>query len=174
MFAQRLLVLVVLASLIALVGLSYYVRSRPLIFLRRLLAVVVPVGVLTFVGLSSCDARYTDVSKEQDYAQWVGQKCVVLKGLRANGFTVDLRRKEVTHEVDVTAFPIAGPEITFTTPVPKGTTIVVKSVRKCWNCPFGRISYGIEMPEMPELLRYKVFARGDALAPAEARCTFGQ
>ena len=140
--------------------------------LKRLAILIVSASLLAFVGLSSCSARYTDISGEPAYAGWVGQRCVVVKGLRAHGFTLDLRRRDVTHEVDVTTLPgIGGPEITFTTPVPKGTTFVVRSVRKCWNCPFDRISYGIEIPDIPELVPHKVFARSEALALDEAQCT---
>jgi hypothetical protein len=171
MFVTRVLVIVVLLGIPVLVGLSYYVQSRALIFLRRLVVRTVLFGLVAVVGLGSCDARYSDVSREQDYAKWIGQRCVVLKGLRAHGFTLERHRNGVTHEVDVTTLPgIGGSEITFTTPMPKGTTIEVKSVRRCWNCPFGRTSYGIDVPDIPELRLYKVFARPEALAPEEARC----
>jgi hypothetical protein len=138
---------------------------------RRLTVTVGAIGLLTLLGLGSCDARYTDVSREPAHAGWVGQRCVVSKGLRAHGFTLDVGTKNVTHEVDVTMLPgISGPEITFTTPVPKGTTVIVTSVRECWNCPFGRVSYGVMIPEIPELAAHRVFARADALAPGEAQC----
>jgi len=87
------------------------------------------------------------------------QSCVVLKGLRAHGFTADLRHREVTYAVDVTTLPgIDGPELTFNTPVSKGTAFVVTSVRESWNCPFDRISYGVEIHDIPELAAHKVFA----------------
>ena len=115
-------------------------------------SVLIVAAGFAFVGLSSYQARYTDVSNEPEHAQWVGRRCAALKGLRAHGFTLDLRRRDVTHEVDITTLPgISGPEITFEIPVPKSSTLVVTSVRKCWNCPFGRISYGIEIPGTPEL-----------------------
>ena len=128
--------------------------------------------ILVIIWLSSCDARYTDVSGKPPYSERVGRQCVVLKGLRAHGFTLDLRRKDITHEVDVTTLPgIGGPEITFKIPLPKGTTFVVTSVRECLNCPDDRIEYGIEIRDFPELSAYKVFARSEVLGPQETQCT---
>ena len=126
---------------------------------------------ISFMVLSSCTAYYRDVSSERKHAKRVGQRCVVLKGLRAHGFTLDLRKRDVTHEVAVTTMPgIGGPEITFTAPVPKGTTLVVTSVRECWNCPFDRISYGIAIRDIPRLAPYMIYARAEALAPDEVEC----
>lgn len=147
--------------------------------LMRLSVATAKAGFLTFVGLflvfialSSCDARYRDVTGKPAHAALVGQRCIVLKGLLANGFTLDLRKKDITHEVDVTTLPgIEGPEITFKTHIPKGAAFVVTSVRECWNCPFDRISYGIEVRGFPELAAYKVFARSEVLAPQETQCT---
>jgi hypothetical protein len=97
---------------------------------------------------------------------------VVLKGLRAHGFTLALGQDEPTHEVDVTRLPgIGGPEITFTVPVPKGTAMLVTSVRECWNCPFDRIKYGVAIPAIPKLATEKVFVRADALTPSEVECS---
>ena len=146
--------------------------------LRRLAVSTAKAGRLTlvglilgFMGLSSCDARYTDVSDKPMHAERVGQQCVVLKGLRAHGFTLDLSKKDKTHAVTVTTLPgIGGPEITFKTPIPKGTTFVVTSVRECWNCPFDRIDYGVEIRDFPELSAYKVFAYSEVLGPQEAQC----
>jgi hypothetical protein len=46
--------------------------------------------------------------------------------LGAHGFTLDLRKRDVTAEVEVTTLPgFSGPEVTFTTSVPKGTTVIV-------------------------------------------------
>lgn len=171
MILQRLLVLVVLLGLPALALLSYFRPIRPLILIRRFVAVAFPLSVIGFLGMSACDARYTDVSNEEGHASWIGRRCVVVSGLFAYGFTTDPRRRDVTSEVDVTQYRIGGSELTFTAPVPKGTTILVTSVRKCWNCPFDRIGYGIEIPDIPELSRYKVFAREEALGPAQATCT---
>ena len=140
--------------------------------LKRLSVLIAAVSVLTFLGLSSCAARYTDVSGRPPHSERVGQQCVVLKGLRAHGFTLDLRKRDVTHAVDVTTLPgIDGPEITFKTPVPKGTVFTVTSVRECWNCPFDRISYGIKIPGIHELAAHTIFASADALTPDEAQCT---
>jgi hypothetical protein len=139
--------------------------------IKRLGGFALAAGLLTSVWLTSCATRYTDVSGEPGHAEWVGQRCVVLKGLRAYGFTLDLRRKDITHEVDVTTLPIGGPETTFKVLIPKGATLVVTSVRKCWNCPFDRISYGVEIPDIPELAAHKVFARSEVLGSREVQCT---
>jgi hypothetical protein len=174
MLVQRLLVLVILLGLPALAVFSYFRSARWLVFIRRCVAVTFPLGILAFLGMSSCNARHSDVSNEERYATWIGRRCIVVNGLFAAGFTTDPRRRDVTSEVEVSQYRIGGSEITFTTPVPAGTTILVTGVRKCWNCPFDRIDYGIEIPEIPELLRYKVFAREEALGPAEATCTAGR
>ena len=140
--------------------------------LKRLTVSVGGVGLLVLLGVGSCNARYTDVSNEPDHADWVGQRCVVRNGLKAQGFTLDLRKRDVTSAVVVTTLPgFSGPEVTFTTLVPKGTTLIVTSVRKCWNCPFDRISYGVVIPDTPKLATHKVFARAEALAPQETQCT---
>ena len=122
---------------------------------------------------SGCDARYRDVSGDPRYAPRVGQKCVVLKELRAHGFTLDLSRKDVTHEVDVTTLPgIGGPEITFTEPIPKGTTLNIIRVRQCWNClAFDNIDYEVSIPKVQRLAGYHVFARAEALSRDETQCT---
>ncbi len=44
------------------------------------------------------------------------------------------------------------------------------AIRRTPNGPFGRISYGIEIPSIPELASYKVFARGEGLLSKEALC----
>ena len=99
------------------------------------------VSLLALGALSAWGARHRDVSTRARYAARVGQKCVVLRGLRAHGWSLNYN-DDVTHRVDVTTLPgIAGPEITFKTPIPRGTTFVITSVRECWNCPFDRISY---------------------------------
>jgi hypothetical protein len=121
--------------------------------------------------LFSCDAQYRDVSFVPEYATRVGERCVVLKGLRAYGFTKDLRRKDVTHAVDITTVAIAGPEITFAVPIPKGITMEVTGVRECWNCPFNRIDYAVVVLGVAEVSELKVFARAEALAPEEVQCT---
>jgi hypothetical protein len=128
-------------------------------------------ALLLLIAGNSCGRRYTDVSAEPAYATLIGQRCVVTNGLRAHGWTADLSRKDLTQEVDVTSLPgIDGPEVTFKMPIPKGTGFVVKSVRKCWNCPFDRISYRIEVPDIPRLSGYPVFARAEVLAPDQAEC----
>lgn len=124
---------------------------------------------LLFVIGISCDARYTDASREPDHAERVGQRCMVLKGLKAHG--VELDQRDVTHSVDVTTPPgIGGREITFQVDVSRGTEILIAGVRRCWNCPFGRIDYAIKIPELRQLAPYPVFARAETLEPDEARC----
>lgn len=127
-------------------------------------------GFVAVVALSSCDAKHTDVSADPKHRLWVGRQCTVLKGLQAHGFTRDLNRRDVTDEVDVTTFGISGPEVTFTIGIPKGTSFLVTSVRECWNCPFDKITYGVEFPDVRRLAGLKVFARPEAVAAEEAQC----
>jgi hypothetical protein len=142
-------------------------RVRTFLTSSGSLVLIVLVGAVVF---SQCDARHKDVSHDPQYASRVGQACTVLKGLRAHGLTRDLRTK-ATLEVAVTTLPgIDGPEITFKTPIPKGTVFRVTSVRECWNCPFDRISYGVSVPTIPELAAHNTFARPEALEPTEAEC----
>lgn len=143
------------------------------IFLSLALAVLLPV-VLVMLG-TSCEARYTDVSQKPGYAERVGQRCTVLRGLRAHGVTLDPSAKEeVTNYVAVTPLPgIGGREITFDVDVPKGTRILVTGVRSCSNCPFGRIDYAVEIPELMKLAPHPVFAYADALAPDQVLCAAG-
>ena len=141
--------------------------------LRLLLLAIGLAGasLLALVALDSWGACHRDVSTSPRYAGRVGQRCIVLKGLQAHGWSLNYN-DDVTHEVDVTRLPgIAGPEITFETPIPRGTAFVISSVRECWNCPFDRISYGVDIPDLPELKAYQVFARAEAVEPTEVRCT---
>jgi len=137
------------------------------IFWSLTLSVVLLFGL--FVLGTSCQARYTDVSQKPGHAERVGQRCTVLKGLRAHGFSWD--QPDVTYEVRVTSLPgVDGREITFKVNIPKGTGIVVTGVRECWNCPFGRIKYAVEIPELTELAPHRVFADADALEPDQVLC----
>jgi hypothetical protein len=146
-------------------GHDYSVELR----MRRLLVLLPLAIVLMLIG---CDAEYRDVSSEPKYATRVGERCVVLKGLRAYGFTKDLRRKDLTHGVDITTVAIGGPEYTFEVPISKGIPMEVTGVRQCVNCPFEeRIDYAVVVPGVPELSNLKVFARAEALAPEEVQCT---
>ena len=137
----------------------------------RLVGLALVLAGFSLFTLESCGARHRDVSTSARYASRVGQQCVVLKGLRAHGLSLN-SDNGITEEVDVTTLPgLAGPEITFKKPVPRGTTFVITSVRECWNCAFDRISYGLEIPAVPELKPHKVFGRADVVEPPEASCT---
>jgi hypothetical protein len=145
--------------------------NRVVLAVVRVASVLVGVMITILALGSSCQARYQDVSSEPKYAKRVGQRCMVLKGLRAHGITLDLGKK-VTEEVDVTALPgFGGPEVTFTAPVLKGTIINVIGARECWNCPFGRIDYEVNIPEVPQLASYHVFARAEDLSSDEVQCS---
>jgi hypothetical protein len=137
---------------------------RAMLWTFGLLMAVLAIG-------TSCQARYADVSADPKYADRVGQQCLVLKGLQAHGVALHLGNK-VTDEVDVTTLPgISGPEITFTAPLPKGTTLNVIGARKCWNCPFNRIDYEVRIPDIQQLASYSVFARAETLNPDEVQCS---
>ena len=95
----------------------------------------------------------------------------MLKGLRAQGVTLDPGPNEITDYVAIRPLPgIGGREITFELPLPKGTVMMVTSVQECWNCPFGRTRYAVTVSEIGELAPYPVFARIRALAPDQVHC----
>ena len=129
-------------------------------------------GILLVLSLyGSYGARYTDVSHRRPYVDRIGQRCTVLKGLMAHGYTMDLRRKDLTHAVDVTTLPgVGGPEITFEVPLPKGTTIVIDGARNCWSCLFPRVQYAVTVPGVARLAPHRVFAREETLGPDEVSC----
>jgi hypothetical protein len=139
-------------------------------------AVLVLLGLVLavlFIVLSSTASHYEDVSDDPEHASRIGERCIVLKGLRAHGvYNVDGTRG-VTDHVTVTTLPgFSGYEVTFTADIPKGTAMVVIGVRKCSNCPFeNRIEYALSIPDVPRLAGYKVFARAATLEPDEVRCT---
>ena len=125
---------------------------------------VIGLFVLLAVG-SSVQARYQDVSHEAEHAGWIGQQCVVVNRLVAKGFTAPGGRRGETDGVSLSGFPGGGgPEYTFTSNVVKGTTLRLTSVRKCWNCPFDRISYGFKIDSIPQLAAYEAFAFPDVLS----------
>jgi hypothetical protein len=128
------------------------------------------VALAVLIALDAWGRRYRDVSTRNRYSARVAQRCIVLHGLRAHGWSSSYN-DDVTHEVDVTTLPgIGGPEITFETPIPTGTTFVITSVRECWNCVFDRIDYRIDVPDIPELKGHPVFARAEAVEPPQASC----
>ena len=116
-------------------------------------------------------SQWKDVSREPEHAARVGERCTVVKGVRAHGVTMDLGPNEITDYVTITPLPgIGGPEITFEVLLPKGTVMLVTGVQECWNCPFGRIRYAVTVPEVHEMAPYPVFARTEALAADQAHC----
>ena len=129
-------------------------------------------GILAAIILyDGYGVRYHDVSHRSPYASQIGQRCTVLKGLVAHGYTLDLRRKDLTHEVNITTLPgVGGSEITFEVSLPKGTTIVLNGARSCWSCLLPRVQYAVTVPDVAKLSAYKVFAREEAVAPDEVRC----
>ena len=118
------------------------------------------IGILLAVSLyGSYGARFTDVSHRHPYVDRIGQRCTVLKGLRAHGVKRDLD-SEVTNHVTITTLPgVGGPEITFEVALPKGTIIVIKGARNCWSCLFPRVQYAVTVPAVSKLAPHSVFAR---------------
>jgi hypothetical protein len=101
----------------------------------------------------------------------IGERCVVLKGLRAHGVFNEGGTKGHTDFVDITTLPgIGGYEITFTEPIPKGSEFVIKRAEKCWTCPFSSVQYLVSVPTLPDLDRYPTYIRDAALAPGEVKC----
>lgn len=130
--------------------------------------VVVVLGFFAFLAVgTSIEARYQDVSREAEHARWVGLQCVVLKGLFGYGATAI----NGNHVLRITLPPgVGGRHVTFNTDVPKGTILTVASVRRCWNCPFDRISYGFKIDSIPRLATAEVFGGPQVLAPEELSC----
>ena len=81
-----------------------------------------------------------------------------------------MARRDVTHAVDLVPFRISGPEITFSVRVPKDSMLRITAVRECWNCPFERIDYAVEVPQIAELKQHKVYAREISMMPEHVRC----
>ena len=132
--------------------------------------------VLTFIADNEGPAQYKDVSHEQEHTGWVGQRCTVLKGLRAHGVTADSwPQRGITDYVDITTLPgIGGPEITFTVPIHKGMDMLITRVEQCTTCRlfgFGRIRYAVTViPKLRELAPYRVFVGTSELAPDQVHC----
>ena len=123
--------------------------------------------VLTALG-AVWPTRVRDVTD----APRIGERCVVVKGLRAHGVYNVGSSKDQTDFVDITPLPgIAGPEITFTKPIPRGSEVVIKRAEKCWTCPFSSIQYVVSVPTIPELDRYPSYIRDEALLPSEVKCS---
>jgi hypothetical protein len=128
--------------------------------------------VLLIVG-DIWGSQWKDVSREPEHAARVGERCTVVKGLRAHGVTKapGPNEHEITDYVTITPLPgIGGREITFEVPLPKGLVMWVTGVHECWNCPFDRIRYAVTIAEVRELAPYPVFARTEALAPDQVHC----
>ena len=101
----------------------------------------------------------------------IGERCVVLKGLRAHGVYNVGGTKAHTDFVDITTLPgIGGYEITFTKPIPRGSVLLIKRAEKCWTCPFSSVHYVVSVPALPELDRYPTYIRDAALTRDEVEC----
>jgi len=138
---------------------------------RKWLGLIALMALVLVLSQCSGNAEYRDVSNDPRYIASVGQRCTVLRGLRAHAYTLNLDQKDVIEAVDVTTLPgIGGSEIIFTVAIPKGTQILVTGAQECTNCPFGRVRYAVQIPDLPRLAPYKVFVRPEVLAPDETDC----
>ena len=120
-------------------------------------------------------AEYRDVSDEPDHADWVGQRCTVLKGLAAHGVTLHPGPNEITDFVHIVRQNVGGgPEITFQVPIHRGMDMLITDVEQCTNCvmfSIGRIRYAVTIiPNLRELAPYRVFADSYTLAPDQVQC----
>lgn len=130
---------------------------------------VAVVALVVFLVLgSSCRRRERDVSDVAEYAERVGQRCTVLKGLVAHGVT----NIDGNHVLVITTPPgIGGRHVTFQEAVPKGSELVVTRVTECWNCPFDRITYRLKVESsVPRIAREEGKAGPDVLSPDEVLC----
>jgi hypothetical protein len=130
------------------------------------------VAVFVAVDRHYSQTRWEDVSHQPGHARVLGETCAVLKGLRAHGVEgIDTR--DITAYVRVTILPgFGGREVTFTRPLPKGTTFTITNVRRCTNCLFGtEVDYRIAVANAPDLAGYEVFTRSDTFAADEVACT---
>jgi hypothetical protein len=138
---------------------------------RKWLGLIVLMALVLVLSGCSGNAEYRDVSNDARYIASVGQRCTVLRGLRAHGYTLNLNHRDVIDAVDVTTLPgVGGIEIIFTVAIPKGTKILVTGAQECTNCPFGRVRYAVNIPDLPRLAPYRVFVRPEVLAPDETDC----
>ena len=122
--------------------------------------------VLTAVGYV-WPVRVRDVPD----APRIGERCAVLKGLRAHGVYNLGGSRAHTDVVHITPLRITGPEITFTTSIPRGSELHITRADKCWTCPFSSVRYIASVPTIPELDRYPIYIDDEALVPDEVKCS---
>ena len=149
--------------------------DTPAVRASVLIGFVLVIGIPVFLALTESPARYRDVSREPLYAVMIDQRCTVLKGLRAHGYTAVRGKRGETDGVVITTLPSyqGGSEITFKLDVPKGTVLRITSAKKCTNCLFGRTEYGFKVDSIPRLAAFEIFGEPEVLAPEELACTKG-
>lgn len=78
--------------------------------------------MLAFITLVSCDSRYTDLSDQPEYAEWIGQQCVVLRGLWLHGYSTPSSEHQ-TVGVALGRDRVGGRHITFQIAAPRAQTL---------------------------------------------------
>jgi hypothetical protein len=87
-------------------------------------------------ALSGCNAEFDDVSEAPEHRRVVGELCQIQLPLNAHGVTLNIERNKRTDLIALTTLNLSGPEITFSTRLPAGTTLEIVAIRQCRNCPF--------------------------------------
>lgn len=123
-------------------------------------------------ALSGCNAEFDDVSETPEHRQVVGELCQVQSPLNAYGVTLNVERNKRTDVIALTSLNLSGPEITFSTHLPAGTTLEIIAVRKCKNCPFDdRIEYRVQPQPMPKVFsNIPVYMDLQRVAPGAIEC----
>lgn len=126
----------------------------------------------TAIALAGCNAEFDDVSVTPEHRQVIGEHCRIQSSINAHGATLKLGRNRKTDLIALTSFGVSGPEITFSTRVPAGTTLEIVAVRKCKNCSFDdRIEYRVlSQPTPKEFGDVPVYMNIQRVAPDAISC----
>ena len=115
----------------------------------KLTARLAPVLYAAF-ALSGCNAEFDDVSEAPEHRGVVGELCQIQLPPNAHDVTLNIERNKRTDLIALTTLTLSGPEITFSTRLPAGTTLEIVAIRQCRNCPFDdRIEYGVRPQPVP-------------------------
>jgi hypothetical protein len=109
------------------------------------IVIVAPFALLTLDAV--WPVRFRDVPD----APHIGERCVVLKGLRAHGVYKVGGTRDKTDWVTITTLPgFSGNEVTFKEDIPKGTTFVVTECRSVGPVPSTPSTTGCRSPASPK------------------------
>lgn len=80
-------------------------------------------------------AKYEDISYEEEYSHFIGKKYRTTKNLLVHGITLDKNYKKQIDVFTIDEPPgFSGPEIISKGHLPEGTLIQIRKVVECINC----------------------------------------